>query len=158
MITGQSKLEVIENVDRSEEGHCPHCALLGAPQQQSRAVGTYGDVGEWSPPFIGRFVNSFLVRGWGSKLYPPHTLDPTNMFDIPASLQSIPWFGGGLLFYGAKANNGSIISCFEEEKKTLLLFFEATQNSIVKSRSPANTLKSIYCPCHSFGSHLETIY
>ena len=61
-----------------------------------------------------------LQKNWaivGGADYPHH------FFQIPAPLQSIPWFGGGLLFYGAKANNGSIISCFEEEKKTLLLFF-----------------------------------
>ena len=85
-----------------------------------RAAGTYGDMGFVLDSLFNYELALFQSRG---RLGLPHRLAPTKSFDISALLQSIPWFGGGLLFYGAKANNGSIISCFEEEKKTLLLFF-----------------------------------
>ena len=69
------------------------------------------------------------------------------------------------MFYGAKANNGSIISCFVGKKDVATL--EATQNSIVKS-GPAGAA-GYSPPCqytevdllplhHSFRTHFETIY
>ena len=71
-------------------------------------------------------------------------------------------------------HGSEVVFCFTGQKQIMAPLFlallvkkdvatklelAATQNSIVKfGVPPANTLKSIYCPCHSFGSHLENIY
>ena len=45
-------------------------------------VGMYGDVGEWSPPFLAYYL--YVPIPNGGRLCPPHSFVPTKIFDIPA--------------------------------------------------------------------------
>ena len=47
-------------------------------------VGMYGDVGEWSPPFLAYYL--YVPIPNGGRLCPPHSFVPTKIFDIPAAL------------------------------------------------------------------------
>ena len=94
-------------------------------------------------------------------LYSDKTRIPFRCLPVPLQLPLSSQYHGSevvFCFTGQKQIMAPLFLALKKKKRRCYFFFEATQNSIVKSGSPANILKSIYCPCHSFGSHLETIY